>query len=128
MKGFDVEIKDQPFDPDSNDKSIYYFERKGDGRLLYKVFIYAVGQDLPFVNKITYHLHETFPNPVREVFRTDANPNCKLVTWAWGKFPMRVVVQDRKGNTYELTHFLLYDRYFSRTNMKKHGLHLVNAR
>lgn len=42
----------------------------------------------PIVNKITYHLHETFPNPVREVFRTDANPNCKLVTWAWGKFPM----------------------------------------
>ena len=127
MKAFDVEIKDQPFDPDSNDRSVYYYKRD-NGRHMYKVFIYVIGRDVPFINRITYHLHHTFPNPVRNVNRTDGNPNCKLVTWAWGKFNLRAIVEDNKGNTYEITHFLQYDKYFEPRTFKTEGLNLVKTR
>lgn len=126
MKAFDVEINDQPFDPDSNDKSVYYYKR-GE-QYLYKVYIYLVGRDLPFVNKVTYYLHHTFPNPERSIFKTDGNPNCKLITWAWGKFNLRATVEDKKGNRYQINHFLQYDQYFETEKFKTEGLKLVNTR
>ena len=126
MKAFDVYIEDQPFDPESNDNIVYYFER-GE-QYLYKVFIYLVGRDLPFVKKVTYKLHPTFPNPERVISRTDANRNCKLVTWAWGKFELNAVVEDSKGNKYPLSHYLQYDRYFEEDTFKSKGLRLVKSR
>lgn len=126
MKAFDVEIYDQPFDPDSNDKIIYYFQR--DERYLYKIFIYLIGQDLPFVKRVTYHLHPTFPNPESTIVRSDTNRNCKLVTWAWGKFELNAVVEDRKGNKYELSRYLQYDQYFEEDKFESEGLQLVKSR
>ena len=126
MKSFDVEIYDQPFDPDSNDKIVYYFQR-GE-QYLYKVYIYLIGRDLPFVKKVTYKLHPTFSNPERVVARTDANRNCKLVTWAWGKFELSAIVEDSKSNKYLLSRYLQYDRYFDEDIFKSEGLQLVKSR
>lgn len=126
MNTFDVDIYDQPFDPDSNDKIVYYFQR-GE-QYLYKVFIYLIGRDLPFVKRVTYKLHPTFPNPERVVLRTDVNRNCKLVTWAWGKFELNAIVEDSKGNKYPISRYLQYDRYFDEDTFKIEGLQLVKHR
>ncbi len=86
--------------------------RQGTKQPAYRVFLYVEGSDLPYVKSVTYHLHETFRNNVRKVQRTPSNPNCQLVIWTWGLFEMRVVVEDKFGQTKSYNHLLTYDRDF----------------
>ena len=111
-----IQFVDTVFDP-----AVYGFEtspKKTDGKYkvnyekgesaLYKVWFFLVGIDLPFIDFVNYHLHETFPEPVRRVQRTVGNPNCILEIWTWGIFPVIVDIVDKSGRTYRLERQLTY--------------------
>lgn len=108
-----IEVRDCVFDPDltrSDSSQIHVHKGKSDGRIYYKVWLYLEGRDLPFVESVTYTLHESFPDPNRTVRRTSANPNCKFVVWTWGLFTVRATIVDKKGLTYKVEHRLGYER------------------
>ena len=81
----DLVIKSTAVDPQSGkEKNVYYYKR--GNTTFYKVWIYLEGNDLPYVDYVTYFLHPTFPDPERRIDRTSANQNCTLITWTWGTF------------------------------------------
>lgn len=96
----DIEVKDTVFDPNMAQSDL---ERKVHVRSLsketffYKVWLYLEGNDLPYVESVTYTLDETFPDRIRTVARTPSNPNCQLVIWTWGLFMVETVITDKKG-------------------------------
>ena len=112
-----VEVRDSVFDPDSNDRTVPV-RRQAGRRPLYRVFLYLDGQDLPFVDTVTYQLHSTFAEPDRKVSRSLTNPRCKLEIWTWGVFRVRATVADRKGRSRMMYHDLRYDEQFSGENIK----------
>lgn len=77
-------------------------------QLLYRVRIFIDGPGLPFVKRVRYGLHSTFPNPNRVVERTAENPNCELVIWTWGIFNVDVSIEDKQGNVFSIQHPLTY--------------------
>lgn len=83
---------------------------------LYKVHIFLTGNDLAFVKRATYVLHETFANPVQTVERTMGNQNCMLTIWTWGIFTVRVEIEDQQGNKIRLEHRLQYGREIQERN------------
>ncbi len=106
-----LELKDSLFDPDSPDQTPRWRNPRSD-KPLYRVFLYLDGPGLPYVNAVTYVLHPTFKEPTRQVFRTYANPHCKLELWTWGLFRVQAIVTDRDGNMLTLTHNLQYSSEF----------------
>lgn len=105
-----IEVRDTVFDPNlphTDDAPVHF--RKGD-RIEYKVWLYLEGNDLPYIDSVTYTLHETYRPPNRNVQRTPANPNCQLEIWTWGLFTVKVTILDKKGFSYEVAHSLTYDR------------------
>ncbi len=106
-----VQVKDTVFDPDlppSAPKKVNV--REQEGTTYYKVWIYLGGEDLPYVESVTYTLHETFRNPERTVRLTPSNPNCELVIWTWGVFTVKAKIFDKRGLTFEVSHYLTYDK------------------
>ena len=106
-----VQIKDTVFDPDlprSAPKRVNV--REQDGTTFYKVWLYLEGDDLPYVDYVTYTLHETFQNPVRTVRLTPSNPTCQLIIWTWGIFTVKATIVDKRGLTFEISHYLTYER------------------
>ena len=76
------------------------------------VWLYLEGNDLVYVDSVTYTLHETFRVPNRTVKRTPSNPNCQFSFWTWGLFTVTAAIIDKKGSTYTVAHELTYDREF----------------
>lgn len=117
----DIEVKDTVFDPNMAQSDL---ERKVHVRSLsketffYKVWLYLEGNDLPYVESVTYTLDETFPDRIRTVARTPSNPNCQLVIWTWGLFMVETVITDKKGYQYEVFHQLGYDRELPKESEK----------
>jgi hypothetical protein len=103
-----LSIRDSAFDPNSSERVIYYRHFRSAGRDLYKVWLYLEGPSLPFVKKVKYILHPTFPKPERTVTRTMENPNCQLIIWTWGFFTVKAMVEDKQGNQIFLEHYLTY--------------------
>ena len=112
MKRMDVRVADSVFPPRRSGQKIHV--RKHDDKVLYKVWLYLEGNDLPFVQYVTYHLHPTFANPDRTVRRTAANPDCQLIIWTWGLFNVRAKIVDKNGNFVSLDHMLQYDQQIRR--------------
>ena len=110
-KELNVQVKDTVFDPNSPqsvDRKIHV--REEGGTTYFKVWLYLEGEDLPYVESVTYTLHETFRNPERNVKLTPSNPNCQLVIWTWGVFTVKAKIFDKRGLTFELSHYLTYDQ------------------
>lgn len=105
----DVSLRDSVYEPGSSDGTIH-FDASLEDRPRYRVWLSVEGPDLPYVRKVTYHLHPTFPDPVRAVRRTPSNPNCALPIWTWGLFEVRAEVEDKSGGVHTLRHQLGYDR------------------
>ena len=106
-----IEVRDTVFDPSlprSDDSPVHW--RKDSGKLEYKVWLYLEGNDLPYIQSVTYTLHQDFRNPNRTVSRSPANPNCQLVIWTPGLFTVKVTILDKKGFSYEVAHLLAYDQ------------------
>ena len=106
----DIEVRDTVFDPDVPRSNARVHVAKENGRPIYRVYIYLDGYDLPYIESVTYTLHETFRNPNRTVRRTPSNPKCKLVIWTWGLFVVKATIVDIKGVTHTREHSLTYDR------------------
>lgn len=87
----DIRVYDTIFDPSDNSNSrIALYRDVSSGKRLFRVFIYLKGQDLPFVENVTYTLHSSFANPNKEVIRTVTNQRCKLIIWSWSLFEAQV--------------------------------------
>lgn len=104
--GLQLAVRDSVHEPGKPMGAIVY--DKAGGRARYKVWVYLEGPDLPYVKTATYHLHPTFPNPVRTVARRLANPNCALEIWTWGLFELTVEVEDKNGRVHRLVHDMGY--------------------
>jgi len=104
-----VEVKDSVLNPTSTEKKVLWREGP-ENTPFYKVYLYLVGEALPYVQAVTYRLHPTFPEPVQRVARNLANQNCLLVIWTWGIFDVTATIEDRWGNIYEVTRPLGYGR------------------
>jgi hypothetical protein len=108
----DIEVKNTVFDPNlsqSDPERKVHVHREGD-TYYYKVWIYLEGNDLPYVDYVTYTLDETFSDRNRIVTRTPSNPNCQLVIWTWGLFTVTTTITDKRGYVYEVAHQLTYDK------------------
>ena len=82
--------------------------RLKEGTRYYQVRIYLEGNDLPFVESVTYHLHPTFRDPHRTVERSSANPSCEIVVLTWGIFDLVAEIRDKSGRVYDLEHAMQY--------------------
>ena len=106
-----IAVRDTVFNPNVSqglERKVHVRER--DGKYLYKVWIYLEGVELPYVQSVTYWLHHTFANPAQKVVRSVSNPNCQLIIWTWGLFTVRAEIEDKRGNIYEVSHELSYDK------------------
>lgn len=122
-ESFAIEVKNSPFDPDLNEKVVLVRRSKvlgesSSAQTLYRVFLFLDGPDLPFVRSATYHLHSSFPDPIRRVSRTVGNPRCKLTIWTWGLFQLSVAIEDKSGRQHSLFVELDYDRVFDRKDVR----------
>ena len=63
--------------------------------------------ELTKIRSVTYHLHNTFLNPVRTV--TNRRSKFKLKTAGWGTFTIYVVLNLKDGSLIELKHNLILD-------------------
>jgi len=106
----DVEVRDSVFDPDVARSNAKVLLRKGERTVKFRVYLYLAGYDLPYIESVTYTLHESFRRPNRTVRRTSSNPNCKLAIWTWGVFLVKATVVDIKGFSFTLEHRLTYDQ------------------
>ena len=107
-----IEVRDSLFDPDCTDR-VALFRRRPSGDTLYRVFIYLEGPDLPFVNEVTYRLHETFSPPTRAITRSVSNSRCKITIWTWGIFTVRATIGDKTEGQITITHDLTYGQQIS---------------
>ncbi len=106
---FDIEIADRPYDPGARQK-VAARRSRGD-TVLYRVYIFLTGRDLPFVQQVTYHLHPTVTPSVQRVARSIV-PDCRLVMWLWGTFEVWAEIEDTKGRRYRRQHLLEFDQFF----------------
>jgi len=70
----------------------------------WSVWIEAPDAELDKVQKVTWHLHPTFPDPVRE--KTNRSEKFRLDTAGWGGFKVRADVTMKDGSTVKLSHQL----------------------
>jgi transcription initiation factor IIF auxiliary subunit len=69
----------------------------------WSVWLDAAG-DLDRVQKVTWHLHPTFADPVRE--QTNRHEKFKLTTSGWGAFKVRADIAMDDGTVVKLHHQL----------------------
>jgi len=120
---FQIEVVDTPFNPSDSSREVKIHHSK-EKRPLYRVFLYLAGPDLPFVKRVTYHLHPTLSPQTQLVERSATNPDCRLELWLWGTFVVKAIVEDAKRNTYEFKHPLEFTRYFDEATFKREKLSL----
>lgn len=111
---YDIKIKDSVTNPNvyltgKDSRTAYYKQIPGsDTQMLYKVWLYLDGRDLPFVKSVKYILHNSFKNPVKIVERTSLNQNCAFAIWTWGIFLVKAELEDVKGRIVKIEHYLTY--------------------
>jgi hypothetical protein len=111
----DLELRDTPFNPfltgrPAELKTIQYNNIRGQDH--YRVWIHLAGVKLPFVDEVTYRLHESFKPALHRVVRGPANPICALEIWTWGLFEVSASVRMKTGEVVALSHMLTYDKQF----------------
>ena len=75
-------------------------EKKGDRkRYRWQVFVDDKETILDKIDSVTYVLHPTFPNPVREV--SDRKSKFALETTGWGSFDIRIMIRYKDGKEEE---------------------------
>lgn len=122
MRQLDVQLRDTVFNPSlpPDSPKVVHVRKVDATKTLHKVWLYLIGNDLPFVQAVTYRLHPSFPDPVQTVRRSLSNPNCQLIVWTWGLFPIRATIEDRSGGIYELEYTLRFDQ-----DLKQEGIQYV---
>jgi transcription initiation factor IIF auxiliary subunit len=77
---------------------------QGDDYWNWWVWIEGSQEELDQIDHVTYILHPTFPNPVREV--NNRSTKFRLDTAGWGGFLIRATVKHKNGKETSLTHYL----------------------
>ncbi len=106
MRNLDIVVKDTVVEKANGNEHI--IAKKSTSSTMFKVTLFLEGNDLPFVNKVTYTLHETFKNRIKKIKRSLSNPNCTLVFYAWGTFTVKVKVESLKGDNLVISHPLQF--------------------
>ncbi len=112
-----IEIRDTAVTEDQYGQKFIQI-KKSTTVISYKVTVDIVGGDIPFVKSVTYILHKTFKNNIKQVKRSLANPNCKLSFYAWGTFTIYAHIETLNGETIRLSHLLRFDNDISNGNYK----------
>ena len=77
----------------------------GDDRWRWSVWLEGPSGELDAIDHVTYILHPTFHNPVREV--RDRSTKFRLETSGWGTFTLRAKAFYRDGREEPLQHDLV---------------------
>lgn len=101
------------------EKDSYYtkqwFSYTGDDYWDWSVWIESDNpKKLDDIVSVTYHLHNTFYNPVRII--KDRDSNFKLETSGWGTFRIYIVINLKDQSVVELKHDLILE--YSKTALK----------
>lgn len=112
-------MKDSVFDPSQPESEAKVRVREKDGRQYCQVWIFLEGPDLPYVDQVTYVLHEDIRPPSQTVARTPANTNCALSIWTPGPFLVKARIINKYGFSYSVEHSLTYQKQFP-TDPKKY--------
>lgn len=106
----DIEVRDTVLDPDVAPSNATVLLRKEERTVEFRVYLYLEGYDLPYIESVTYTLHQSMSRPNRTVRRTPSNPNCKLAIWTSGVFVVKATIVDVRGSSFTLEHRLTYDQ------------------
>ncbi len=89
---------------------------KGDDWWEWSVWVEGPSDELDQIQSVTYRLHPTFPNPIREV--RDAASKFKLSSAGWGEFAILADVKRKDGRTLRVERWLelLDDKGLRRTD------------
>jgi len=123
---YSIQLRDSVLNPNKPatkaQTCIAHYRKTGsaNSQLLYQVWLYLEGKDLPFVDRVKYVLHDSFRNPVQVVERTTLNQNCSLAIWTWGIFWVKAEVEDVRGRVIKLDHYLTYGKQIE--NKQKLGI------
>lgn len=124
---FSLFIEDRVTQTDnSSQPSISYYVGR-DKKYRYKVTLRLGGASIFFVDRVIYHLHETFTPPQRTIERSVINPNCELAIWTWGLFTVRAEVFLKDGRCIWLSHFLTYDEEIERGKSKDSNIRFFDT-
>jgi transcription initiation factor IIF auxiliary subunit len=101
------------------------YEYQGHDRWRWWVWLDAESSDLSEVERVTWKLHETFPQPVVEA--TNRTENFRLERIGWGMFVLRADIHLQNGGKMELRHMLSlaypesvqHERSLTRSNQPK---------
>lgn len=116
-RGLNITIVDTPFNPIGN-RNVIERSYNINKTPHYHIWMYLEGVDLIYVKKVTYVLHSSFRNNVREIYNTPQTPNFMLDFWTWGIFQVLIIIEDKFGDTHQYNHRLTYDQYFRRIGYK----------
>jgi len=116
-RSYNLFIQDSLFDPSDPKaalgKTATYKKYPGpDSKVLYKVWVFLDGRDMPFVQSVQYHLHPSFRNTQYQIDKSHSNPNFALVIWTWGIFNVKAEVTLISGEILVLNHLLTYANNF----------------
>jgi transcription initiation factor IIF auxiliary subunit len=81
------------------------FKYRGDDYWNWWIWIEGPQEELDQIDHVTYILHPSFPNPVREV--NNRSTKFRLDTAGWGVFLIRATVKHKNGKETPLTHYLI---------------------
>jgi transcription initiation factor IIF auxiliary subunit len=77
------------------------FEYQGHDYWKWWAWLEGAEEELDQVERVAYHLHRTFPNPLRTV--TDRASKFRLDAAGWGGFTLRATVYDKNGTRQTLS-------------------------
>ena len=83
-------------------------EQVGETRWKWAIWLEGSDAELDAVQKVVYHLHPTFANPVVE--RSQRAANFRLDSSGWGTFVVKLEVHKKDGATEYMRHRLRFSR------------------
>lgn len=82
-------------------------EQESPGRWKWSVWLEGQGDELEDIVSVTYQLHPTFRNPIREV--KDRQSGFRLNASGWGQFMIYLTLHHRDGTHDKRQHWLRFD-------------------
>ena len=76
----------------------------GDHRWTWSVWLIGSVAELDRIDFVTYTLHPTFPDPVREI--STRENGFRLTSGGWGEFTIYIDITQKNGEIIQLTHDL----------------------
>src|SRR5690349_147190 len=83
-------------------------EKNGRRRYRWKVFVDEPTEVLRAIRSVEYHLHPTFPNPIRT--SKDPKSGFSIQSAGWGRFNIVVMVEFTDGSELETEYLLDLDK------------------